>query len=99
MGQIKEKTRSQEKKKEAVRRRTTQKSRWKREIDQSAFIPDDYEVPSTSLAIAGASRLKIEVSTKKSDDDSIESSSENEETIDDPVWTVVDRNVPKISLL
>ena len=62
-------------------------------FDGAAFIRDDDEVPSTSLAIAGASRLKIEVSMKKSDDDSAESSSENEETTDDPVWTVVDRQI------
>ena len=66
----------------------TDKGSW---FNQSLFLEDD-QLPSTSSAPEGASRLKLEGLSKKSDDDSDESFSENEETTDDSaVWTIVDR--------
>ena len=66
----------------------TDKGSW---FNQSLFLEDD-QLPSTSSVPEGASRLKLEGLSKKSDDDSDESFSENEETTDDSaVWTIVDR--------
>ena len=65
----------------------TDKGSW---FNQSSLLEDD-QLPSTGSVPEGASRLKLEGLSKKSDDDSAESFSESEETTDDSVWTVVDR--------
>ena len=65
----------------------TDKGSW---FNQSSLLEDD-QLPSTSSVPEGASRLKLEGLSKKSDDDSDESFSESEETTDDSVWTVVHR--------
>lgn len=67
----------------------TDKGSW---FNQSSLLLEDDQLPSTSSASEGASRLKLEGLSKKSVDDSDESFSENEETTDHSVWTIVDRH-------
>ena len=57
----------------------------------TSLLREDDQLPSTNSVSEGTSQGKLRCMSKESDDDSVELFSEDEETADDPVWTVVDR--------